>query len=297
MQILVTGGTGLIGRHWLASRPQDQFTVFTRQIAPSKLPSNITIINSLDHLPSLDGYDAVVNLAGEPIVGKRWSPSTKAAIRNSRIATTQKLVQMILSCTRPPTRLISGSAIGVYGNTGSQAVDEHATIDPNPRDFAQTLCLDWEAQALAAQKATAVSLLRTGIVLSRAGGALAKMLPAFKLGLGGRLGDGKQWMSWVHIEDTVAVINHLIDGPEFRGPINLTSPHSVTNRFFTQQLAQHCRRPGILPVPSWALNLLLGEASQLLLDSQQVVPKNLIDHGFSFSYPQLSGAFDHLLQH
>ncbi|BFM06732.1 TIGR01777 family oxidoreductase [Halioxenophilus aromaticivorans] len=295
MRIFVTGGTGLIGRYWISQRPQDQFTVLTRQAAPHSMPPNIDYVHDLSQLKSLNDYDLVLNLAGEPIVGKRWSPQRKQAIRSSRIDLTQKLVRLIQQSQRGPQRLISGSAVGIYGDTGSMAVNESTAIIEGGDDFAQALCRDWESEALSLADTRTVTVLRTGVVLSRAGGALPKMLPAFRFGLGGRIGHGQQMMSWIHIADMAGILNNIVDGEGINGVVNVTAPNPVTNAQFTRALAKACKRPAILPVPQWVLKLGLGQASQLLLDSQYVLPDRLVEQEFQFQYPTIESAFSDLI--
>ena len=295
MRILVTGGTGLIARHWMQTRPDDNFTVLSRQIQPPNLGAKVDFISNLDQLPSLDGFNAVVNLAGEPIVDKRWSQQRKRVLRDSRLQTTSSLLQLLAKSERKPSHFLSGSAIGIYGDTGAGAADEQCEITVNGNDFAQTLCADWEALALTASQHISVTLLRTGIVLSNQGGALKKMLPLFKAGLGGRLGRGDQFMSWVHISDVAAILNHLLSSAPYRGPVNVTAPNAVTNKEFTRALAQACARPACLPVPQLAMKLTLGEASQLLFDSQNIRPGVLLNQQFNFKFKDIDSALSDLI--
>lgn len=297
--ILVTGGTGFLGRAlvgtWLAQG--HRLTVLSRNplIASHLLPPQVHTIADLNLLPAAGHFDAIVNLAGEPIFDGRWSESRKKQIRDSRIILTNKLVSYIADRPVKPEVLISGSAIGVYGNQGDNILTENSHEEI---DFAQQLCADWENTALEAENSgVRVCRIRTGLVLDNGGGLLAKMLPAFKLGLGGRLGDGKQWMSWIHRRDWLAIVDLLLNNPELRGAFNATAPHPVTNSEFTACLAKQLRRPALLPIPASALKLLLGEMSELVLGSQRVIPKRLLDQGFEFQFPTLESALQQILPH
>ncbi|WP_317931685.1 TIGR01777 family oxidoreductase [Halioxenophilus sp. WMMB6] len=295
MHLFVTGGSGLIGSHLIASRPQDQITVLTRQRELKLNHPNYQLLHNLDHIPNLDFADAVVNLAGEPLVGRRWTAATRTALWDSRVGTTARLVELMRAGGSPPASFLSGSAIGIYGDTGNSQVSEEQLLEEDPTDFAQQLCFAWEQTALQSAELTRVVLLRTSVVLAQSGGALAKMLPMFRLGLGGRLGSGRQHFSWIHIQDLVAILNWLLDSSHCRGPVNLVAPNPVTNNQFTAALARACHRPALLPVPAWLLRLVLGQASQLLLDSQAVLPRVLLQYHFHFSFPELDAALADLL--
>ena len=288
MNFLVTGGTGLIGSHFIRSRPKDHFTVLTRNGRASINHSNIRFIHNLDQLQSLNEYDAVLNLAGEPLVGRRWGARGKQRIVESRVGTTQQLVELLYKSDKPPSLFLSGSAIGIYGSQGSTPCSEDQDLIPDSNDFPKTLCLDWEKSAESAGEQTRLVLLRTGIVLSEQGGALSKMLTPFKLGLGGVIGSGQQYMSWIHLDDMVNALTFLVDHSEIHGPVNLVAPNPVTNKEFSRCLAAILKRPAILPMPAFVLKVLFGEASQLLLDSQCVVPSVLINSGFKFSFTNLA---------
>lgn len=295
MNILMTGGTGLIGRAFIPAHEQHQFTVVTRspEAAAEKLPTGVLLLEGLHKLKNLDQFDAVINLAGEPIIGKRWSPAQKRRICESRWQTTEDLVELFEKSERPPEVFLSGSAVGVYGNQGDAKLTEaHPTVDS---DFASELCSHWETIAKRANPYTRVILLRTGIVLATEGGALAKMLLPFRCFLGGKLGQGSQYMSWIHITDMVNAINQLLSNQSIAGAVNLTAPTPVTNEEFTRQLAEALNRIAFLPAPEFALELLLGEASCLLLDSQRVIPEKLLHSGYNFEYPNLAAALADLL--
>jgi uncharacterized protein (TIGR01777 family) len=275
MDIAITGSHGLIGTALSAALRTAGHTV--RPVARS---------GPVD----LAGVDAVVNLAGEGIAEKRWDEEQKRKIRDSRLDMTRRVVEAVQRDGVPV--LLSGSAIGYYGNRG----DEVLTEDTGPgSEFLATLCVDWEA---AARQATAarVVLLRTGIVLTPTGGALKKLLPLFKLGIGGRMGSGKQWVSWITLDDHVRAMLHLLTN-EIAGPVNLTTPNPVTNAEQAKALGTVLRRPSFLPAPAFGPKLLLGSelASSLLDDSQRVIPKRLLDDGFEFTHPELEGALRALL--
>ena len=296
MHVLISGGSGLIGRavcHKLASR-NDQVTVFSRQgqKAQALCGERTRVIASLDEWERGTRFDAVINLAGEPIAGKRWSAQRKQRLYASRVTLTQQLVaRMAQAATRPAT-LLSASAVGYYGNTGDAEITElHPGQAPDRLGFGARLCRDWEQSAEGAEElGVRVCLLRTGLVLSRSGGMLGKMSPAFRLGLGAVIGDGKQWMSWIHMEDQVNAILHLLDTRGSRGAYNLTAPAPVTNAVFSRTLAKQLRRPAMFTAPAPALKLMLGEAAELLLEGQRAVPDKLDREGFRFAYASLPEA-------
>lgn len=296
MHILITGGTGLIGtalvKRWqnkykltvLSRNPQSVITCFGQTV------SAVSSVKDVD----FNDITAVVNLAGEPIVGKRWSKQQKQELCNSRWLCTKALADAISSASKPPQVLISGSAIGFYGAQQAQLISEDFSHYHD--DFAHRLCQRWEALAQeAAGPQTRVCLLRTGIVLATEGGALKKMLPPFKLGLGGKIGNGEQYMSWIHIDDIVQIIEFLLLHPTLQGVFNATAPTPVTNAQFSQQLATVLRRPALLPMPAFVLSLLLGEMATLLLDGQRVIPTNLIKAGYQFRFTELTPALTALL--
>lgn len=292
MNILITGGTGFIGRHLISKlHYEHDITVLTRdqQSARRALPDNVSIITQLDAMGDFSNLDAVINLAGEPIADSRWTDKQKQRICHSRWDITEELVTRIKQAVSPPAVFISGSAIGYYGRQGDTPITE---ADPKVHEeFTHELCAKWEAIAeQAASEQTRVCLLRTGIVLAKGEGALDRMVLPFKLGLGGKMGSGEQFMSWIHIEDMVAGIHFLLTHEKCRGPYNLTAPHPVTNRTFTHTLAKVLHRPALFTVPGFALKLAMGEAAELLLTGQKVIPKKLQDAGFEFSYPLLEDA-------
>lgn len=291
MNILLTGGTGLIGsalvKRW---HNQHQLWVLSRdsQKAEKRLGNNVKVISELSAV-DFNQLDAVINLAGEPIADKRWTEQQKQRLCDSRWQLTEQLVQAINAADTPPTVLISGSAIGIYGRQDASLINEDFSHYHN--EFTHVLCQRWEQIALQAQSdKTRVCLLRTGIVLSANGGALAKMLPAFKLGLGGRIGSGEQYMSWIHLSDMLRLIEFLLLHPTLTGPFNATAPTPVTNTEFSQTLAKVLNRPAILPMPAFVLKLLLGEMADLLLTGQRVLPANLVKAGFEFQFVTLGPA-------
>ncbi|HEY0924581.1 TIGR01777 family oxidoreductase [Rheinheimera pacifica] len=291
MHILLTGGTGLIGsalvKHWLN---QHKLVVLTRNPAQAQqqLGPEVRTVQSLQQV-DFNQINAVINLAGEPIVGKRWSDAQKQLLCDSRWAITEQMVGAIKAASAPPSVLISGSAIGIYGRQQQQFIDED--YQPFHAEFSSELCQRWEQLALEAQSAnTRVCLLRTGIVLANEGGALKKMLLPFKLGLGGRIGNGEQYMSWVHLQDMLRLTDFLLQHPTLTGPFNATAPNPVTNAEFSQQLAKVLHRPAILPMPAFVLKLMLGEMADLLLTGQRVIPAKLQHAGFAFKYSQLPDA-------
>ncbi len=298
MKILITGGTGLIGSAFINKfQHKYQFEVLTRQETPlscfANPTKNINIINSLSHLKNLDDYDAVINLAGEPIVNKRWSQKQKHLICQSRWQLTEEISKLIIDSSQPPKTFISGSAIGFYGRQGDIEIDEEFT-DVHP-EFSHEICKLWEEKAGLANDKTRLCIIRTGVVLASHGGALSKMLPAYKWGLGGKLSHGQQYMSWIHIDDMLNGIDFLLNQTSCRGIFNFTAPSPVTNAEFSKTLAATLNRPNLATMPEFVLKLLFGEMSDLLLFGQKVIPKKLLAQHFHFNYPQLAGALDQLL--
>jgi uncharacterized protein len=295
MNILITGATGLIGsalvQHW---QGQHQLHIHSRNVdkARQQLQLEANYQSSLDSF-DFNQLDAIINLAGEPIADKRWTESQKQKICQSRWQLTETIAEKIQHCTTPPKVLINGSAIGFYGRQGSTVVtEEYNSFYP---EFSHDICARWENLAQrAASPHTRVCLLRTGIVLSSKGGALAKMLPLFKLGLGGPIGDGQQFMSWIHLEDMVALIDFLLQRDDLAGAFNATAPRPVSNKQFSQLLAERFAKKAPLTVPAFMLRLVFGEMADLLLFGQNVQPKRLVDSGFKFSYPQLKDALNAL---
>ena len=291
MHILMTGGTGCIGQAFIQHFSDYQFTVLSR----SNLINTdlITYIDSLDHLSDLNGFDAVINLAGEPIIDKRWSKQQKQVICQSRWKVTEQIVALFARSQTPPAVFLSSSAIGIYGDQGDIFLPESDSITAH--DFPAKVCLQWEQLARQAEPFTRVVLLRTGIVLTTHGGALTKMLLPFKCGLGGRISHGQHYMSWIHYQDHIQAMHYLLSH-DISGSVNIVAPQPVMNRSFSQLLAAALHRPAVLPMPAWVLKLVLGESSCLLLNSQRVIPQVLLNHGFDFSFPDLASAFRDLLK-
>ncbi len=291
MHILLTGGTGFIGKRLVAHlKNKHQLTVLSRQPAHAvqRLGFDLEFIDRLDSLDDLNEFDAVINLAGEPIAAGRWSKHRKFKICQSRWETTRKLVELALSSAHPPHVFISGSAIGYYGRQGDRLINESCD-EPYP-EFTHTVCKEWERLTEPLASLCRVVLIRTGVVLGCTGGALAKMKPAFRCCLGGPLGSGQQYMSWIHLDDEVRAIQFLLDHPDCQGAFNLTAPQPVTNAEFTRQLARILKRPLQLPTPAWMLKLAMGEMADLVLHGQRVIPQRLSDMGFHFQHPNLEDA-------
>jgi hypothetical protein len=240
---------------------------------------------------SLEGLDAVVHLGGEPIA-QRWTRGAKERIRRSRVESTRRIVEALRGARQRPGVFLCASAVGVYGSRGDELLDESS---PLGSDFLAGVCRDWEEEAAAAAAlGVRTASLRMGLVLGE-GGALARMLPAFRFGVGGRIGDGRQWMSWIHIGDLVRLFTHALSQPELAGPVNATAPEPVTNAEFTAALAKTLRRPAILPIPAFALRVGFGEMSSILLDSQRAVPRAAGASGFQHRFPALGEALRDLL--
>lgn len=298
MHILITGGTGLIGRSLCAALTAlgAQITVLSRrpQQVASLCGSRVQAMQSLDEWTPEIRFDAVINLAGEPIVDAYWTPRRKQVLRDSRIQLTQHLVEKIQQAKSKPEVLISGSAIGYYGIVPEQSLNEDA---PHGQDFSAQLCVDWELAAKKAQEfGVRVVLLRTGLVLDETGGMLKKLLLPFQLALGSRLGNGKQWMSWVHWQDYLRAVLFLLNNVKMKGAYNLTAPVPVTNADFTKTLAQTLDRPAFFVAPAFVLKLVMGERSDLLLGGQKVLPQRLQESGFVFQFSELPNALQEILK-
>jgi len=297
MKILITGGTGFIGQTICPAllAAGHSLTIYSRH--PDKvnavLGDQVTPLNSLKTLSETDSFEAIINLAGAPIFGKRWTDERKLVLLHSRIDITQDLVKFIARTQTKPEVFLSGSAIGFYGNQSDTILDETSLGQDN---FGHQLCVEWENEAKKAKEhGVRVCQLRTGLVIGKNGGFLQPMILPFKLGLGGRLGSGKQWMSWIHIDDHVAICLALLNSTELDGPFNLTAPNPVTNQVFAQTLAKTLHRPAFLPAPAWVLKLLLGEMSELLLGSQRVIPKRMLNTGYQFKFTELGAALHQVL--
>ncbi|MDP5239753.1 TIGR01777 family oxidoreductase [Uliginosibacterium sp. 31-16] len=300
MHILLTGGTGLLGRALCAALLADghQLSVLSRR--PHKVaalcgPGVQALVSLDDWLPDMH-FDAVINLAGAPIIDLPWTTARKQTLWASRITLTEQLVTALQRAERKPAVLLSGSAIGIYGDCAEAPCSDSAAVpNPAPADFAAQLCAAWETAARQASTPdTRVSLLRTGLVLAPHGGLLARMRLPFRLGLGARLGDGQQWMSWIHLDDWVAAVLHLLAQPDAHGACNLTAPQPVRNADFSAALANCFGRRVHLAAPASVLRLLLGQRAGLLLDSQRVLPDRLLATGYAFRHPELRSALQSL---
>jgi uncharacterized protein (TIGR01777 family) len=291
MDVVVTGSSGLIGTALKGAleRSGHRMVPMVRSKASGDAIHWDPDRGEID-AGGLEGVGAVVHLAGEGIGNKRWNEQQKAKIRDSRVRGTTLLAETLAKLGRPPKVLISGSAVGFYGDRGDEVLTE--TSRPG-QGFLAELCVAWESATAPAKEAgIGVSHLRTGIVLSKSGGALPKMLLPFKLGLGGRLGSGRQWMSWIALEDEVGAIVHLLGDDAPAGPVNLTAPNPVPNAEFTKALGKALGRPTVLPAPKFGLKAMLGAemAEELLLSSQRALPTRLLDSGYTFKRPDLAEA-------
>jgi uncharacterized protein (TIGR01777 family) len=291
---MVTGATGFIGPHIL--KLLDRPIVLARNPAKAnhELAEFHPVVFNWDPmrdpapLAAFDGVEAVIHLAGEGVASGRWTAEKKRLIRESRVQGTRHLVQTLAKLDQKPKVLVCASATGIYGNRGDDILDESA---PAVSDFLAEVCASWEREAQAATKlGIRVVSIRTGIVLGREGGALKKMLLPFKLGAGGRLGNGRQWMPWIHVDDLAALYLRAAADPQLAGPVNGSAPNPVTNREFTKQLAAELHRPAILPAPYLGLRIVFGEFAKVLFDSQRAIPKAALTHGFDFRYPELAMA-------
>lgn len=283
----VTGATGLVGRHLLRSLRSDgiETAAFTRD--PSRAPAELRgTARPWPPRPDDVAMDAIVNLQGEPVAG-RWTTKKKDAIRRSRVEGTRKLVDAIgaLPAEKRPRVLVSASAIGFYGDRGESILGESASAGS---DFLAEVCVAWEREAERAEAlGVRVVRVRIGLVMSKDGGALERMLPLFKLGLGGTMGSGDQWWPWIHLDDLIGAIRYAIDHDEVRGPINATAPEPVRQREFADTLAKVLHRPAFLPAPTFALRAALGEFADELLSSRRVIPEALSKTSFPFTHPTL----------
>ena len=300
MKILVIGATGLIGRALCQSLTAGGHTTVALSRSPGK-PAGLAVaeVHQWDYhqglLPeaALAGVEAVVNLAGEPIVARRWSLEQKRIIRDSRVVATRNIVESLRQLDGKPGVFVSGSAIGFYGDRGDEQVEE---TSPPGRGFMSEICQEWEREAArATELGVRVVQVRTGVVLSTEGGALQKMLTPFKLGIGGPLGSGRQWFPWIHIDDIAGIFKHALVTASLAGPANGTAPQAVTNAEFTSELGKVLHRPAFLPVPHVALRILMGEMSEVLFVSQRVAPKATLASGYKFHFPSLGPALDDLL--
>jgi len=302
MKVLIAGGSGFIGRSLIDRLVQAGHTavILTRRPAMTDIPPNPSIRSLHWDARSVGEWwqvvndtDAIINLAGEAIAAKRWTVAQKDRISTSRIDATRTVVRAIEKATRKPKVLISASGIGYYGDVREGDLDESS---PHGDDFFARLSLQWESEALRAEKhAVRVVTLRTGIVLHPGGGAMKKFHLPFKFFVGGPLGPGTQWMSWIHREDAIRAMLFALENESLSGPLNITAPYPVTMREFCRTLGSALRRPSWIPVPGFALRLVLGEMADVVLKGQRAVPRRLLQAGFSFKFPQLEQAMSDLM--
>lgn len=297
MKILVSGASGLVGGQLTARLAERGYELFrlTRK-SDGGLANTLTWDPEAGTLSSddLEGLDGVIHLAGEPIAAGRWNRERKARIRDSRVDGTRLLCERLAACENPPATLIAASAIGFYGDRGDEELTEES---PSGTGFLADVCRDWEAATEPARNAgIRVVNVRIGLVLSTKGGALSMMLRPFKMGMGGTLGGGKPWVSWIHIDDLTGAIEFVLTKDEFSGPVNGVAPNPATNHDFTKALGSVLGRPTVVPAPTRMLRLALGEmADELLLCSTRVLPARLEEAGFEFQHPTIDGALRDLL--
>jgi uncharacterized protein len=296
MRLLITGATGFIGRRLareferpvvLSRRPEE-----ARRVLPAAEIHAWKPEEGPPPAEAFEGVEAIFHLAGDSVASGRWTATKKARIRSSRVTGTMNLVEGLKRLKQRPRVLVSASAVGYYGTRGDEVLEETA---PPGKDFLAEVCQEWETAAGRARElGLRVVTSRTGMVLGRGGGALARMLPPFKFGLGGRLGDGRAWMPWVHLDDVAGLMLHAAN-TQMDGPMNSAAPNPVTNREFTRTLAKVLHRPAIFPVPRFALALLFGELSTVLLASQRVVPRVAEKTGYLFHFTSLEGALREII--
>ncbi|MBI5766794.1 MAG: TIGR01777 family protein [Verrucomicrobia bacterium] len=297
MKIVVAGASGLIGRALVAALRGrgDQVIRLMRRAPAASDEAEWDPVAGVVDAAKIDGCDAWVNLAGENIAAGRWTEFRRRRIWNSRTDATRTLVVALDRVTRKPAVLVNASAVGIYSERGDEELTEASAIG---HGFLPEVCFAWETHAEgAARRGVRVAMLRFGVVLAAEGGALGKMLPVFRLGLGGRVGSGRQWMSWIGLDDAVAAILRAVDDARLRGPVNVVAPRAVTNVEFTARLAAALRRPAVLPVPAWALRTMFGEmADETILASTRVRPAKLVEAGFVFRDGDLDSALRRALQ-
>ncbi|MFI2199611.1 TIGR01777 family oxidoreductase [Streptomyces sp. NPDC020192] len=290
MRIAVAGASGLIGSALVRSLTADGHKVVRLVRRAAAKPDEVCWDPQGQYVDAagLTGVSAVVNLAGAGIGDRRWTPAYKRLLRDSRVLGTAALAEAVAALPEPPRVFVNGSAIGFYGDTGDRAVDEEA---PPGDGFLAELCVEWEEAAAPAQEAGVRTVFaRTGLVVARGGGAWGRLFPLFRAGLGGRVGDGRQYWSYIALHDEVAAIRHLIDAESLSGPFNLTAPQPLTNREITAAMARVLRRPAPFAVPAPVLRAVLGEMAGDVLGSQRVLPRRLLESGFRFAFPDIEQA-------
>jgi uncharacterized protein len=302
MKVVIAGGSGFLGAPLAEGYAEDghDVRVLTRSLAPGEARhdpgTGVPGITRVGWLPDgkagawgsvVEGADAVINLSGEPLDRGRWSPQRKALLRDSRILATRSLATAIQAAAVAPGVFVSGSAVGYYGSRGDETLTEASSAG---RDFLAHLCEDWEAEARRAEAVTRVVLLRTGIVLERGGGPLPKMILPFRFFVGGPLGSGRQYFSWVHRLDWLEIVRWIVQTPDVRGPVNASAPQPITNKQLSRALGHALHRPSLLPVPPFALRLAVGELADSLLTGQRVIPAVALARGYHFRYPDIDQA-------
>jgi uncharacterized protein (TIGR01777 family) len=316
MRIIVSGGTGFLGRPLCEIYAEEghEVLVLTRGLATGtkrhEPGTGVPGVSQVGWVPDgtappngsagswaafVDGADAVINLAGESIAARRWTDAQKTRIRETRLLATRSLAAAIASAKTPPQVLVSGSAVGYYGVAGAEPKTEQS---PPGDDFLARVCVEWEAEARkAARTGMRVAVIRTGVVIDRGGGALPRMLPPFRMFLGGPIGSGRQFMSWIHRNDWVELVRWIVRTGAVSGAVNLTAPYPVTNRGFSKALGRALRRPSLFPVPGFILRAALGEmADALLLGGQKVLPTHALELGFHFRYPEIDRALESIVR-
>jgi uncharacterized protein (TIGR01777 family) len=297
MKILVGGSSGLVGTALIKSLEAQGHEIFrlVRHAPNSKAEVEWSPDRYSIALARIEGFDAVVNLAGESIAEGRWTDQKKRKIRESRVKGTKLLGDALANLTKPPQTFICASAIGYYGNRGDEILTEASAPG---EDFLADVCVEWEkATALATEKGIRVVNARFGVILDVNGGALKKMLPPFRMGLGGKVGSGKQWMSWIALDDVISGLNFALNNGSLRGPTNFVAPNPVTNAEFTKTLGKVLSRPTLLPIPAFGVRLAFGEMGEaLLLGGQRVAPKALLGAGYDFKHPEVGPALAQILQ-
>ncbi|MFT5302159.1 MAG: hypothetical protein ACI814_002973 [Mariniblastus sp.] len=299
MTILLTGGTGFVGRELIDKIEDCVLTSRNATRAQQKLEVDPSRIIQWDpeneplELSDKSHFTAVINLMGDSIAEGRWTSSKKLRIRNSRVEGTRKLVDALLARETLPSVFVSASAIGIYGDSGEDVVDES---HPHGSGFLTDVCEEWEAETTRlSERGVRVVCMRIGLVIGSQGGVIGKLAPIFRWGIGGPLGNGKQWMSWIHVQDLVSQILWTIKTEAIQGPLNATSPNPVRNREFTQSLAKAVGRPAFIPVPKFGLRIGVGEFANSLFFSQRVVPKLSLEHGFQFRFNHIDEAIQDVL--
>ena len=284
MKIAISGAGGFVGQ-----KASEYFTSKGYKVTPihrSWFADDTQVLAE-----KISGSDVIIHLAGAPIL-KRWTKSHRKAIYDSRIQTTQKITQAMALLKAPPHTLICASAVGIYPDTGVHDETSNEIAD----DFLGEVCTDWELAAARVPPPCRSISFRFGVILGKDGGALSQMLPPFRLGLGGRIGSGKQMMSWIHMDDVIGAFQFALDNPKLQEPVNITAPHPVSNREFTKTLAKVLKRPAVIPVPVCSLKLLFGKGASVLTGGQRAIPGKLLDSGYQFRYPELGSALWDLLK-